>query len=53
MLLNMAAVELALKDYGAAAEQCNQVLVLEPGNVAAHLRRAKARIARREFKVRT
>ena len=51
VLLNMAAVCLALEDWGAAAQHCSSVLALEPQNAPALLRRAKAMARRREFEV--
>ena len=51
VLLNIAAVCLALEDWGAAAQHCSSVLALEPQNATALLRRAKTMARRREFEV--
>ena len=51
VLLNLAAVLLALEAYGEAAERCAQVLALDPCSTTALVRRAKARAMRREFTV--
>ena len=51
VLLNLAAVLLALEAYGEAAERCTQVLALDPRSTTALVRRAKARAMRREFTV--
>ena len=51
VLLNLAAILLALEAYGEAAERCAQVLALDPCSTTALVRRAKARAMRREFTV--
>ena len=51
VLLNLSAVLLALEECGEAASRCSEVLKMDPGNTTALLRRAKARVIRREFEV--
>ncbi|KAG2482353.1 hypothetical protein HYH03_018703 [Edaphochlamys debaryana] len=49
LLLNSAAAHHATGAYGAAAEACAAALALDPGCGAAHVRRARALLARREY----
>ncbi|KAK3280441.1 hypothetical protein CYMTET_11721 [Cymbomonas tetramitiformis] len=48
-LLNIAAVHIALKDYGAAISSSTEALELDPKSIKALLRRAKAYGGRREY----
>ncbi len=49
VLCNIAAVYLATKDYGAAVEECNKALEVDPGCIKALTRRCKAFIGRHEY----
>jgi len=49
----MASAHLALKQYGAAALHCTEALDLEPCNAATLMLRARARMLRRDYQVRT
>ena len=49
VLCNTAAVHLATKSFGAAAEICTKALELDPGCVKALARRCKAHIGRHEY----
>mmetsp|Transcript_28370 Transcript_28370/g.54044 ORF Transcript_28370/g.54044 Transcript_28370/m.54044 type:complete len:348 (+) Transcript_28370:214-1257(+) len=48
-LLNIAACNIAMKDYGQAIRNSTEAVELDPLNVKALLRRAKAYIGRREY----
>ncbi len=50
-LLNLAAVCLAQHRYGRAVQLCGEALQLQPSNVRARLRRAKAYMARKMYAV--
>lgn len=50
-LLNIAACNIAMKDYGQAIRNSTEAVELDPLNVKALLRRAKAYIGRREYQV--
>lgn len=52
MLLNLAAGHIALKEFGAATRRCNEAVDLDPQNIKALLRRAKAHTGRREYEAR-
>jgi Tfp pilus assembly protein PilF len=52
-LLNVAACNIAMKDYGQAVKHSTEAVELDPKNVKALLRRAKALIGRREYDVST
>lgn len=52
VLLNLAAGHVALKEFGAAAKRCTEALALDPQNIKALLRRAKAYTGRREYEAR-
>lgn len=49
--LNLAAVRLSLKQYRQASQDCTKALELQPGNVKALLRRAKAFMYLHEYAV--
>ncbi len=51
VLLNIAAVAMARKQFGTATRLCSRALVLEPRNVKALLRRAKANMGTHELRV--
>jgi len=48
-LLNVAAVRMAMSEYGAAEKLCTEALELDSMNIKALLRRAKARMGRGSF----
>lgn len=52
VLLNLAAGHIAQKEFGAAARRCTEALALDPENIKALLRRAKAYTGRREYEAR-
>eukprot|EP00755_Sulcionema_specki_P004356 Sspe_Gene.29890::Locus_14435_Transcript_1_1_Confidence_1.000_Length_1794::g.29890::m.29890/K09571/FKBP4_5; FK506-binding protein 4/5 len=51
LLTNLAAVQLALKEYAAVVEVCSDALKIDPKNTKALFRRAKARRLRDEYEL--
>ncbi len=51
VLLNIAAVQLAVERHGQAVSYCTRVLDTEPTNIKALLRRAKALASRHDYQV--
>lgn len=51
VLLNIAAVAMAQKQYGAAVAFCGRALSLDPHSCKAMLRRARAHLQRHDYEV--